>query len=140
MYDCLLFFCGDWNQGETEFSLAAEFSVDFKFGVEEEKRTTSCNELRMDLTEVSRLYRVLESDLVDSCVQGHVARDVVFYGNCATLGHDFAENHSRNYGIARKVPPGEELVFLDAVCGICLSLREDFGMLNQKHGLPVGHE
>ena len=70
---------------------------------------------------VAWLYRVLETDLVKTCVEREMTRNVVLYQDGAALGHNLALDYSRNDRIPRKVPSCKELIFLDGVFATAFS-------------------
>ena len=78
-----------------------------------------------------------ELDIVQTCIEGDIAGNLILDENRAALGHDFTLNHTRNYGIAREVPPGEELVLLDGVPCVCNSGLVDLRLIDEEHRFPV---
>lgn len=97
-------------------------------------------QLGSNLADIARLYRVLETDLVKSCVECEMSRDVLLYKNSAALCHNLALDYSRNDRVAREMSPCEELIFLDGVFAMCNTVLINFGLIHQKHRLSVREE
>ena len=125
------------NEGECQLSLAAELAPDLKFCRAEIQRTLLLIELCRDFADVSGLYRVLETDLVDSRIEGEVAGDVVLHHYGAALCHDFTLDYSRYYRVAGKMSSGEEFIFLDGVFAVGNTILVNLGLVNKEHRLPV---
>ena len=119
------------HQRETQVCLAAELAPDFKFGGTEVDVASPAVAPCGDLAGIARLDRCLELDIVQTCIEGDIAGNLILDENRAALGHDFTLNHTRNYGIAREVPPGEELVLLDGVPCVCNSGLVDLRLIDE---------
>lgn len=128
------------HQRETQVCLAAELAPDFKFGGTEVDVASPAVAPCGNLAGIARLDRCLELDIVQTCIEGDIAGNLILDENRAALGHDFTLNHTRNYGIARKMPPGEELVLLDGVPCVCNSGLVDLRLIDEEHRFPVWQE
>ena len=107
---------------------------------EQKNRLPSLVQRGRHLTKVSRLYGILEADLVQSCIESDVSRNLILDENGAALGHDLALDHTRNYRIAREMPSCKELVFLDSVLGVRDTVLVNVSLFYKKHRLTVRHE
>ena len=78
------------DQCESKFAFAAELASDFKFGAAKIQRASLLYQPRRDFARITRLYRILESDLVKSGIQCKMTRNIVLYKYGAALSHDLA--------------------------------------------------
>ena len=91
----------------------------------------------LHLNGVARLDAVLEAHLIDACIEGQLADEVVFHQQCATLGHNLAEDDTRHNGFAREVALQEEFLARHMVLGVAHMVLVEVHLVDQEHGLAV---
>jgi hypothetical protein len=113
------------------------FSGYAEFGVAEIDVGAVCCENGVDLDGVTREDLVLETHIVDACVECELARKVVLHQKSTTLGHNLAKDDAWHHWVAREMSLEEELIASDVIFRMGDMLVVDVDLVDEQHRLAV---
>ena len=126
-----------WKKGKGEFATNAKFAVNAQLGRANVNVGAMDVEGGFHFDGVTRTNAVLEAHFVDACIEGQFADEIVLHEEGAALGHDFAEDDTRNDGFTWEMAFQEKLLAGNVVLRVRHMVLVEGHLVDQEHRLTV---